>query len=166
MIGWQGQQGSNPRPAVLETAALPTELYPYRAGLISQEGGKFKSNRESHLGARGFLAPVFFLAGFRRRPGGRMGRAGPASLLRSFAGWGALFCATAFTSQNEAPAIKHPILRSSEGAKQDQATPPIRSVSFGPVSARGGSGIAGGAWQRQALSGRHSFEDQESHFIT
>ena len=25
---WQGQQGSNPRPAVLETAALPTELYP------------------------------------------------------------------------------------------------------------------------------------------
>ena len=27
---WQGQQGSNPRPAVLETAALPTELYPYR----------------------------------------------------------------------------------------------------------------------------------------
>src|SRR6185369_6494712 len=26
---WQGQRGSNPRPAVLETAALPTELYPY-----------------------------------------------------------------------------------------------------------------------------------------
>ena len=26
---WQGQKGSNPRPAVLETAALPTELYPY-----------------------------------------------------------------------------------------------------------------------------------------
>ncbi|MCC2651893.1 MAG: hypothetical protein K0Q60_2056 [Microvirga sp.] len=26
--GWQGQQGSNLRPAVLETAALPTELYP------------------------------------------------------------------------------------------------------------------------------------------
>ena len=26
---WQGQQGSNPRPTVLETAALPTELYPY-----------------------------------------------------------------------------------------------------------------------------------------
>src|SRR5690349_8866119 len=25
---WQGQQGSNPRPAVLETAALPAELYP------------------------------------------------------------------------------------------------------------------------------------------
>jgi hypothetical protein len=25
---WQGQQGSNLRPAVLETAALPTELYP------------------------------------------------------------------------------------------------------------------------------------------
>ena len=27
---WQGQQGSNLRPAVLETAALPTELYPFR----------------------------------------------------------------------------------------------------------------------------------------
>lgn len=26
---WQGQRGSNPRPAVLETAALPTELYPF-----------------------------------------------------------------------------------------------------------------------------------------
>jgi len=26
---WQGQQGSNLRPAVLETAALPTELYPF-----------------------------------------------------------------------------------------------------------------------------------------
>ncbi len=25
---WQGQQDLNPRPAVLETAALPTELYP------------------------------------------------------------------------------------------------------------------------------------------
>ena len=27
--GWQGQKGSNPRPTVLETAALPAELYPY-----------------------------------------------------------------------------------------------------------------------------------------
>ena len=27
-IRWQGQRGSNPRPAVLETAALPTEVYP------------------------------------------------------------------------------------------------------------------------------------------
>ena len=26
---WQGQKGSNPRHAVLETAALPTELCPY-----------------------------------------------------------------------------------------------------------------------------------------
>ena len=25
---WQGQQGSNPRPTVLETVALPAELYP------------------------------------------------------------------------------------------------------------------------------------------
>ena len=28
---WQGQKDSNPRHAVLETAALPTELYPYMA---------------------------------------------------------------------------------------------------------------------------------------
>ena len=26
---WQGQQGLNPRPTVLETVALPAELYPY-----------------------------------------------------------------------------------------------------------------------------------------
>ena len=29
---WQGQKDSNPRHAVLETAALPTELYPYNGG--------------------------------------------------------------------------------------------------------------------------------------
>ena len=28
-ILWQGQKDLNPRHAVLETAALPTELYPY-----------------------------------------------------------------------------------------------------------------------------------------
>ena len=28
---WQGQKESNPRHAVLETAALPAELYPYLA---------------------------------------------------------------------------------------------------------------------------------------
>src|SRR5690348_9859487 len=28
--GWQGRRVSNPRPAVLETAALPTELHPYQ----------------------------------------------------------------------------------------------------------------------------------------
>ena len=36
---WQGQKGSNPRHAVLETAALPTELCPYvlyRSGCVSQ----------------------------------------------------------------------------------------------------------------------------------
>jgi hypothetical protein len=29
MALWQGRQDSNPRPTVLETAALPTELRPY-----------------------------------------------------------------------------------------------------------------------------------------
>jgi hypothetical protein len=33
---WHGQQGSNLRPAVLETAALPTELCPYTGAAISQ----------------------------------------------------------------------------------------------------------------------------------
>jgi hypothetical protein len=28
LAGWQGQQDLNPRPSVLETDALPTELYP------------------------------------------------------------------------------------------------------------------------------------------
>ena len=30
-LKWQGQKDSNPRHAVLETAALPAELYPYLA---------------------------------------------------------------------------------------------------------------------------------------
>ena len=36
---WQGQQDSNPRPTVLETAALPAELYPLRnqAASFSEE---------------------------------------------------------------------------------------------------------------------------------
>ena len=29
---WQGKKASNPRPTVLETAALPTELFPYKIG--------------------------------------------------------------------------------------------------------------------------------------
>ena|GEM_PF-3082810 len=31
LLIWQGQKGSNPRPTVLETGTLPTELYPYFA---------------------------------------------------------------------------------------------------------------------------------------
>jgi hypothetical protein len=38
---WQGQQGSNPRPAVLETAALPTELYPYLGAWLFPQAAKF-----------------------------------------------------------------------------------------------------------------------------
>ncbi len=33
LLAWQGQKDLNPRHAVLETAALPTELYPYVVGL-------------------------------------------------------------------------------------------------------------------------------------
>ena len=37
VILWQGQKESNPRHAVLETAALPAELYPYMVGLHGLE---------------------------------------------------------------------------------------------------------------------------------
>ena len=36
---WQGQKDSNSRHAVLETAALPAELYPYVVGLRGLEPG-------------------------------------------------------------------------------------------------------------------------------
>ena len=36
---WQGQKDLNPRHAVLETAALPTELYPCVVGLRGLEPG-------------------------------------------------------------------------------------------------------------------------------
>ncbi len=34
---WQGHQGSNPGPTVLETVALPTELYPYRGACYAEQ---------------------------------------------------------------------------------------------------------------------------------
>ena len=37
IMQWQGQKESNPRHAVLETAALPAELYPYMVGLHGLE---------------------------------------------------------------------------------------------------------------------------------
>ena len=39
---WQGQKDLNPRHAVLETAALPTELYPYMVGLQGLEPGTIR----------------------------------------------------------------------------------------------------------------------------
>ena len=39
---WQGQQDSNPRPSVLETDALPAELYPHsKASAYSYYIGQF-----------------------------------------------------------------------------------------------------------------------------
>ena len=40
---WQGQKGSNPRHAVLETAALPAELYPYF--MVDHQGLEPRTNR-------------------------------------------------------------------------------------------------------------------------
>ena len=40
---WQGRQGSNLRPSVLETDALPTELLPYRDVEKIQETNYFVS---------------------------------------------------------------------------------------------------------------------------
>ena len=36
---WQGLKDSNPRHAVLETAALPTELYPYGINVMAEKMG-------------------------------------------------------------------------------------------------------------------------------
>ena len=41
---WQGQKDLNPRHAVLETAALPTELYPY-INLVGHQGLEPRTNR-------------------------------------------------------------------------------------------------------------------------
>ena len=35
---WQGQKDLNPRHAVLETAALPAELYPYINKMVGHQG--------------------------------------------------------------------------------------------------------------------------------
>ena len=37
IFAWQGQKDSNPRPSVLETDALPTELYPFRRARLVPE---------------------------------------------------------------------------------------------------------------------------------
>ena len=36
-VSWQGHKDLNPEPTVLETAALPIELYPYMVGLRGLE---------------------------------------------------------------------------------------------------------------------------------
>ena len=48
LFSWQGQKGSNPRHAVLETAALPTELYPYiyfQLEVVGHQGLEPRTNR-------------------------------------------------------------------------------------------------------------------------
>ena len=41
---WQGQKDLNPRPSVLETDALPTELYPSEAGVgLAAKGAPCKT---------------------------------------------------------------------------------------------------------------------------
>ena len=39
---WQGHKDLNPEPTVLETAALPIELYPYLVGLQGFEPGTIR----------------------------------------------------------------------------------------------------------------------------
>ena len=39
---WQGHKDLNPEPTVLETAALPIELYPYMVGLQGFEPGTIR----------------------------------------------------------------------------------------------------------------------------
>ena len=54
--GWQGQGDSNPRPSVLETDALPTELYPYAEGRDSCEQA-VRARREGPSSFRARAAP-------------------------------------------------------------------------------------------------------------
>ncbi len=62
-LKWQGQRVSNPQPSVLETDALPIELYPYfilalyqigagdgnRTHIASLEGWSFTTKLRPHL---------------------------------------------------------------------------------------------------------------------
>ena len=47
---WQGKKASNPRPTVLETAALPAELFPY----IIDKAEKWWTVRDSNPGPTGY----------------------------------------------------------------------------------------------------------------
>ena len=58
---WQGQKDSNPRHAVLETAALPAELYPYvktewgfPGGVHRTPPGAWWAFRDSNPGPTGY----------------------------------------------------------------------------------------------------------------
>ena len=46
---WQGHQGSNPGPTVLETVALPTELYPYGDAWIKRESDEVQGKNVTDL---------------------------------------------------------------------------------------------------------------------
>ena len=50
---WQGQKDLNPRHAVLETAALPTELYPYICE-APNIGASWWATRDSNPGPFGY----------------------------------------------------------------------------------------------------------------
>ena len=43
---WQGKKASNPRPTVLETAALPAELFPYmHFEMVDRQGLEPRTDR-------------------------------------------------------------------------------------------------------------------------
>ena len=50
LSAWQGKKASNPRPTVLETAALPAELFPY----IIDKAEKWWTVRDSNPGPTGY----------------------------------------------------------------------------------------------------------------
>ena len=51
---WQGKKASNPRPTVLETAALPAELFPYITVISSQIYVNWWTVRDSNPGPTGY----------------------------------------------------------------------------------------------------------------
>ena len=58
---WQGQQDSNPRPSVLETDALPTELYPFRRTRHLPETGAQRNNFHKLCGENLSIESIYAL---------------------------------------------------------------------------------------------------------
>lgn len=62
-LKWQGHQGSNPRPTVLETVALPTELYPCGAAFPKADVLRWQEEKRAFcVQACGLAAAGFAMA--------------------------------------------------------------------------------------------------------
>ena len=64
---WQGKKVSHPRHAVLETAALPTELFPY-VGFIAVKQHCYGSITQEYLFVKPFFHFFYFLQIMQNKP--------------------------------------------------------------------------------------------------